>query len=157
MNVSEFLVAIEEPVLPGRFDTFLDAGFATWEMRVRFYVAALVLGGGVLFTADARPSEKIVMGAGLFCATPESAGQVIHNGATNETRAWPTAVDGSVQQCTAGAAAYFEREQVKSIQEGIKSFRVMRVTIIGFMRNGVLVATKPRERYIAILEKGIET
>jgi hypothetical protein len=120
------------------------------------WLAPVGLLAPLLLGIQAPVANHPVLGASIFCDTAEDMGQYIHAAEAGDADRILSSTDRPRPSCAAAAANYHEHEQVRVIQDGIRSFRIMRVTVVGVYRNGALINIEPRDQYLAIREEGME-
>ena len=110
------------------------------EKVMRFHVAAAALGVGRIFVVPAYSQDKPIVGVGVFCETADKVGKFIRT--ATETDIGEAFRDSSAPtpSCAIAPIADYEREQVASIREGLKSFRIVRATIISVRKDNVWIA-----------------
>jgi hypothetical protein len=107
-------------------------------------------------TISLAEGEGVTLGASIFC---DSAGGIRHYLHAAEMGSSYEELSSSINtgsSCVAAAAAYLRRGKVGSVVEGMKSFGIIRITVVGVFQNGLLLPTIPREQYMFILEPGVD-
>jgi hypothetical protein len=126
-----------------------------------FFAALAVVLAPLIASSAARSEEsatqKAVLGASVFCDTPEDISKYVLAAEAGDSASLLSSSDEQATvSCVAAAANYFEREQVRVIQQKVATFRIVRVTIIGVFRHGSLLETRPHDQYLAIRVEGFE-
>jgi hypothetical protein len=121
---------------------------------MRFHAAAALIALGVVASAPAHAQDRAIVGVGVFCETADQVGKFIRTATEVNIGAAFKASKAPTPSCAIAPVAYYEREQVASIREGLKSFRVVRATVVSVLKDNVWIVTKPSDLYMAVLEKG---
>jgi hypothetical protein len=125
---------------------------------MRGYTAVALLFGATIFTtiAHADNSDKILsINRGVFCQTADQVDRFVHAAMTNDVSQTTRAADVANSPCFIVTASYYEVERIKSIQEGVTSFRVVRASVVAIRPNGGWVVTPAQELFTAVLEPGM--
>jgi hypothetical protein len=118
-------------------------------------ILALGLGVSIVLGTPAYSEDGSIVGASVFCDTAENMGRYLRAAEAGESDRILASSARAPASCVAGVARYYEREQIRLAREGIKTFRIMRITVVGVFRDGIMFDTDPHDRYSAVLEAGI--
>jgi hypothetical protein len=147
----------------GSYETFSRASHCspiTHSVGHKMRAKISVIVGVLLMTAFPGPAsadENETVVAGVFCQTAEEMGRYIRIAEGGDNQDLLSSAGNLPQlQCQAAAARYHQREEVNQVQGQVLSFRIVKVTIIGFYKNGQLISVEPHDEYVALREVGFD-
>jgi hypothetical protein len=121
---------------------------------MRHHAAAALIALGLVASAPTHAQDRPIVGVGVFCETADQVGKFIRAATEVNIGEAFKASRAPTPFCAIAPVAYYEREQVGSLREGLKSFRILRATVVSVLKDNVWVVTKPSDLYMAVLEKG---